>query len=64
MRRDYIDEQGLRPVQVKAGIVDADGGAKYTGLHVFRHFFASWCLTTRAVAPKIVQSWSGIRRSR
>jgi integrase len=32
------------PVQVKAGVVDESGKAKYTGLHALRHFYASWCI--------------------
>jgi integrase len=38
----------LQPVQVAAGIVDAKGNAKYTGLHALRHFYASWCINRRA----------------
>src|SRR5262249_22452555 len=30
------------PAQIKAGVVDSDGGAKYTGFHSLRHFYASW----------------------
>jgi integrase len=33
-----------QPSQVKAGVVDADGKAKYSGLHSLRHFYASWCI--------------------
>jgi integrase len=35
------------PLQVKAGIVDGEGKAKYTGLHSLRHFYASWCINRR-----------------
>jgi integrase len=38
----------LCPVQVAAGVVDADGKAKYTGTHALRHFYASWCINRRA----------------
>jgi integrase len=38
-----IVQRGLAPTLVKAGVVDANGEAKYTGLHALRHFFASWC---------------------
>jgi integrase len=31
-----------------AGITDAKGAAKYTGLHALRHFYASWCINRRA----------------
>jgi integrase len=34
--------------QVAAGVVGADGGAKYSGLHALRHFYASWCINRRA----------------
>ena len=33
---------------VAAGVVDAKGEAKYTGLHALRHFYASWCINRRA----------------
>jgi integrase len=36
-----------RPTQVKAGVVDAHGKEKYTGLHSLRHFYASWCINRR-----------------
>jgi integrase len=46
--------RGLIPAQIAAGVtvdtgkVDKDGKpvlqAKYTGLHAFRHFYASWCI--------------------
>jgi integrase len=55
-----IIERGLKPTQVKAGVVvpmlndagkpvlDKEGKpavtAKYTGLHALRHFYASWCI--------------------
>jgi integrase len=42
-----IIKRGLIPLMVKAGIVDADGKAKYTGLHALRHFYASWCINRR-----------------
>jgi integrase len=35
------------PLQVAAGLVASNGGAKYSGLHVLRHFFASWCAARR-----------------
>ena len=34
--------------QVAAGVVTAEGKAKYLGLHALRHFFASWCINRRA----------------
>jgi integrase len=33
---------------VAAGVVDAKGEAKYSGLHAFRHFYASWCINRKA----------------
>jgi integrase len=59
-----IVKRGLIPVQIAAGVVNKDGKAKYTGLHAFRHFFASWCINRRAdggleLPPKIVQERLG-----
>jgi integrase len=45
--RNAIVERGLHPVQIAAGIVDEQGGAKYKGLHSLRHFYASWCINRR-----------------
>jgi integrase len=39
-----IVTRGLGPTLVDAGVKDPDGGAKYTGLHALRHYFASWCI--------------------
>jgi len=39
-----IVARGLVPVQIAAGVVTADGKAKYPGLHALRHFYASWCI--------------------
>ncbi|MGI9507827.1 MAG: tyrosine-type recombinase/integrase [Geminicoccaceae bacterium] len=52
-----IVNRGLRPLQVKCGIVNADGKARYS-LHTFRHFFASW-LIEQAYGPKHVQTIMG-----
>jgi integrase len=70
----------LIPIEIKAGVtvpaVDKDGAptvdrkgkpvvtAKYTGLHAFRHFFASWCINRKAdggleLPPKVVQERLG-----
>jgi integrase len=43
-----IVQRGLAPTVVKAGVVDANGLAKYTGLHALRHYFASWCANRKA----------------
>ncbi|MGB6325536.1 MAG: tyrosine-type recombinase/integrase, partial [Methylocella sp.] len=41
-------KRGLVPGWIAAGVVTADGGAKYTGLHALRHFYASWCINRQA----------------
>ena len=50
----------LQPTLVKAGVVNAVGEAKYTGLHALRHFYASWCasigLTMKAVQARMGHS--------
>jgi integrase len=43
-----IIKRALHPVQVRAGVTDKRGKAKYTGLHALRHFYASWCINRRA----------------
>jgi integrase len=43
-----IVQRGFMPAQVAAGITDAKGKAKYSGLHALRHFYASWCINRRA----------------
>ena len=42
-----IVQRGLAPVQIAAGLITKAGEAKYTGLHAFRHFYASWCINRR-----------------
>lgn len=39
-----IRNRGLVPTQERAGVVDAEGNAKYPGMHSLRHFYASWCI--------------------
>ena len=34
------------------------GKAKYKGMHLFRHFYASWCID-RNLPPKVVQERLG-----
>jgi integrase len=41
-------ERAWQEAQKAAGIVTKDGGAKYTGLHALRHFYASWCINRKA----------------
>jgi integrase len=67
-----IIERGLIPTLIAAGVtVDTLGAggerdklAKYTGLHAFRHFYASWCINRRAeggleLPAKVVQERLG-----
>jgi integrase len=42
-----ILQRGLAPTLVVAGVVNARGKAKYTGMHNLRHFYASWCINRR-----------------
>jgi integrase len=54
----------LIPAQISAGVVTANGEAKYTGLHALRHFYASWCINRCAdggleLPPKLVQARLG-----
>ena len=50
-----IVQRGLQPAEIAADVTvdgaDKDGKpvklAKYTGLHAFRHFYASWCINRR-----------------
>jgi len=42
-----IIKRGLKPTQ-----------SKYTGMHVFRHFYASWCID-RNLPPKVIQERMG-----
>jgi integrase len=46
------------PTVVAAGLVDATGKPKYSGLHCFRHFYASWCID-RGLPPKVIQERLG-----
>jgi integrase len=39
-----IVEHGLYPAMIAAGVVTKNGRPKYTGLHMLRHFYASWCI--------------------
>jgi integrase len=59
-----ILNRGFFPAQVAAGIVAKGNKPKYTGLHVLRHFFASWCLNReedggQALPLKLVQERLG-----
>jgi integrase len=59
-----IIRSALIPAQLAAGIVTADGGAKYPGLHALRHFYASWCINRKVdggleLPAKVVQARLG-----
>jgi integrase len=67
-----IVHRGLAPTLVAAGVAVSKIGpegrpimqAKYTGLHAFRHFYASWCINRRAdggleLPAKVVQERLG-----
>lgn len=69
-----IIKRGLWPALIKAGVTvptdkrDEEGqpvmAAKYTGLHALRHWFASWCINSKAdggleLSPKAVQARMG-----
>jgi integrase len=53
-----ILQRGLMPTVVKAGLVNAEGKPKYTGMHCLRHFYASWCID-RKLPPKVIQERMG-----
>ena len=53
-----IVRRGLIPAGVAAKVVTKDGAAKYTGMHLFRHFYASWCID-RNLPPKVIQERLG-----
>jgi integrase len=46
-RYQQITYYGWFPMQVAASVTNKHGGAKYTGLHALRHFYASWCINRR-----------------
>jgi integrase len=59
--RSMLDS--LEPVMVAAGVV-TKGGKPKSGLHAFRHFFASWCINPknrggRELPAKVVQGLLG-----
>jgi integrase len=58
-----IVTRGLWPTVIAAGVT-VDGRPRYTGMHAFRHFFASWCINRRAdggleLPAKVVQERLG-----
>ncbi len=59
-----VRKQQLIPLMEKAGAVDTDGNAKYTGLHALRHFYASWLINSKedggqGLLPKVIQDRMG-----
>ena len=59
-----IVSRGFIPAQITAGVIDGEGGARYTGLHSLRHFYASWCINPKSaggleLSPKVVQERLG-----
>jgi integrase len=52
-----IHGRGFTGVQVRAGVVDAEGRPKF-GMHALRHFFASWVIE-QGFSPKKVQALLG-----
>lgn len=59
-----IIQRGFIPTVMAAGVTNAEGNAKYSGLHALRHFYASWCINRRAdggleLPPKLVQERMG-----
>ena len=64
IRHSDLIRLGLIPTVARAGVVDADGRAKYSGIHALRHFYASRCINRRAdggleLTPKVVQERLG-----
>jgi integrase len=59
-----IIQRAVRPTMIAAGLKNEAGGAKYSGLHAFRHFYASWCINRAAdggleLPAKVVQTRLG-----
>ena len=64
IRHENIVRYAWGPTQVAAGVVNAAGECKYSGLHATRHFYASWCINRRAdggleLPAKVVQERLG-----
>jgi integrase len=64
IRHNDLISRGLIPTVMHAGVVDADGKAKYTGTHCLRHFYASRLINARAdggleLPAKVVQERLG-----
>jgi hypothetical protein len=49
---------------VAAGVDDAKGEAKYTGLHALRHFYASWLINRKADGLRVaIEDGTGSARA-
>jgi integrase len=60
----HIVNRGFIPAQIKAGVINKEGTAKYSGLHALRHFYASLCINPQeqgglGLMPKNVQERLG-----
>ena len=56
--------RALQAAGRRAGLLDAEGKPKYSGLHALRHFYASWCINPidrggQGLPPKVVQERLG-----
>jgi integrase len=56
--------RALQTAGLRAGLLDAEGKPKYSGLHALRHFYASWCINPtdrggQGLPPKVVQERLG-----
>jgi integrase len=56
--------RALQAAGRRAGVLDAEGKPKYSGLHALRHFYASWCINPidrggQGLPPKVVQERLG-----
>ena len=45
-----LAEGGLIPAMLRAGLLNAEGSPKYSGMHSLRHFFVSWCINRKSDA--------------
>lgn len=54
--------RGLAPAWKFAGIVNADGEAKYTGAHCLRHFYASWLINPVENGGRGMEPFMAIKR--
>lgn len=64
IRRHNDIVRAFKSVVRAAGLTNADGRLKYTGLHALRHFYASWCINPldrggQGLPPKVVQDRLG-----